>query len=88
MEKTQRAFCFFLSIVYTNPIELENNLLWLAASFIKKSSLNNIIWSNLFPIETLLQAPLSNRIFLSLSTFASPVFMNKKLLHQLVTTNA
>lgn len=43
MEKTQRTFCFFLAIIYTKTIELENNLLWLAASFIKKSSPNNII---------------------------------------------
>jgi len=56
MEKTQRTFCFFLAIVYTKTIELENNLLWLAASFIKKSSLNNIIWND-FPSQLCYRKP-------------------------------
>lgn len=56
MEKAQRTFCFFLPIVYTKPVELENNLLWLAASFIKISSLSNIIWSN-FPLKLWYRSP-------------------------------
>lgn len=81
MEKAQRKFCFFLPIVYTNPIELENNLLWLAASFIKKLSLNNLICSN-FPLKLCYRDPSdSNSIFLS---WASPIFINKKLLDQLL----
>lgn len=47
--KTQRTLCFFFILVESKTIEVENNLLWLAASFIKKSSLNNIIWSNCPP---------------------------------------